>query len=159
MAKIKALTNELLEKSDNLLKKIPFSKLSIKLKGIAALRNNSITKVAEVLSISRNTLKNWVKSFDAYGIEGLMLKPKSPKKTKLNNEQRDELASWIKNNPNMTLKEIRIKIIKEFNIFMSQSGLWYLLKKMNLSYITPRPRHYKQNKDQFDEFKKNSYQS
>jgi len=159
MAKIKALTNELLEKSDNLLKKIRFSKLSIKLKGIAALRNNSITKVAEVLSISRNTLKNWVKSFDAYGIEGLMLKPKSPKKTKLNNEQRDELASWIKNNPNMTLKEIRIKIIKEFNIFMSQSGLWYLLKKMNLSYITPRPRHYKQNKDQFDEFKKNSYQS
>ena len=41
---------------------------------------------------------------------------------------------------------------------ITQVGIWKNLKKMNLSYITARPKHYNQNKEKFDEFKKNSYQ-
>jgi len=46
---------------------------------------------------------------------------------------------------------IKLKISKEFSINISLSGLWYNLKGMNLSYITARPKHYKQDQEIFDE--------
>ena len=49
---------------------------------------------------------------------------------------------------------IKLKISKEFSINISLSGLWYNLKGMNLSYITARPKHYKQDQEIFDELKK-----
>lgn len=159
MTKISALNNEdLFKKSDELLKEIPFSKISIKLKGISALKENEITKVAQIFSVSRNTLKSWVKNFNSNGIEGLKPKERKARTPKLNSNLKDVIRLWIKQDPNLTLKEMVIRIKKNFNITISQSGLWYNLKKMNLSYITARPKHYKQNKVKSDEFKKNSCQ-
>ncbi len=56
MQKISELTIGLIEKSYGGLKVVPFSKLSVKLRAIAALRDNSISKVSEVFGITRNTL-------------------------------------------------------------------------------------------------------
>ncbi|MDH5647876.1 MAG: winged helix-turn-helix domain-containing protein [Anaplasmataceae bacterium] len=160
MTRIKALRdNQIFEESERLLKEIPFSKISIKLKGIVAIKNNNISKVSEVLGVSRNSLKSWVKNFDKDGIEGLRPKKRRSKKPKLDENQKLEVKSWIDNNPNLTLKEIRLKINNIFSISISSSGLWYNLKKMNLSYITARPKHHMQDKVKLDEFKKNSYQS
>jgi len=160
MTRIKALRdNQIFEESERLLKEIPFSKISLKLKGIVAIKNNNISKVSEVLGVSRNSLKSWVKNFDKDGIEGLRPKKRRSKKPKLDENQKLEVKSWIDNNPNLTLKEIRLKINNIFSISISSSGLWYNLKKMNLSYITARPKHHMQDKVKLDEFKKNSYQS
>ena len=157
MAKIEVLkNNKLFEESDKLLKEIPFSKISIKLKGILALKDNDISKVAEIFSVSRNTLKSWARNFDLYGIEGLRPKERRSRKSKLNKLQKQQVKSWVENDPNLTLKEIRLRISNKFSVNISLSGLWYNLKKMNLSYITARPQHYKQDKEIFDEFKKNS---
>ena len=78
------------------------------------------------------------------------------RKSKLNELHKRQVKSWVENDPNLTLKEIRLRIRNEFSVNISLSGLWYNLKKMNLSYITARPQHYKQDKEIFDEFKKNS---
>ena len=160
MSKIEVLKNDkLFEKSDKLLKEIPFSKISVKLKGIIALKDNDISKVAKIFAVSRNTLKNWAKNFDLYGIDGLRSKERKSRKPKLNETQRQQVKSWIDINPNLTLKELKLKISNEFSINISLSGLWYNLKGMNLSYITARPKHYKQDQEIFDEFKKNSTQN
>jgi transposase len=157
MSKIAALRNdELFEKSDKLLKEIPFSKISVKLKGIIAMKDNDISKVAKIFGVSRNTLKNWARNFDLYGIDGLRSKERKSRRPKLNESQKQQVKSWIDINPNLTLKELKLKISKEFSINISLSGLWYNLKGMNLSYITARPKHYKQDQEIFDEFKKNS---
>jgi transposase len=157
MTRIKALRdNQIFEESEKLLKEIPFSKISIKLKGIAAIKNNNISKVSEVFGVSRNSLKSWVKNFDKDGLDGLKPKKRRSKKPKLDESQKLEIKSWIDANPNLTLKEIRLKISDMFSISISSSGLWYNLKNMNLSYITSRPQHYKQDKIKSDEFKKNS---
>ncbi len=157
MSKIAALRNdELFEKSDKLLKEIPFSKISVKLKGIIAMKDNDISKVAKIFGVSRNTLKNWARNFDLYGIDGLRSKERKSRRPKLNEIQKQQVKSWIDINPNLTLKELKLKISKEFSINISLSGLWYNLKGMNLSYITARPKHYKQDQEIFDEFKKNS---
>lgn len=154
---MKVLKNDkLFEESDKLLKEIPFSKISVKLKGIIALKDNDISKVAKIFAVSRNTLKNWAKNFDLYGIEGLRPKERKSRKPKLNETQKQQVKSWIDVNPNLTLKELRLKISNEFSINISLSGLWYNLKGMNLSYITARSKHYMQDKVKLDEFKKNS---
>ena len=128
MTRIKALRdNQIFEESERLLKEIPFSKISIKLKGIVAIKNNNISKVSEVLGVSRNSLKSWVKNFDKDGIEGLRPKKRRSKKPKLDENQKLEVKSWIDNNPNLTLKEIRLKINNIFSISISSSGLWYNL--------------------------------
>ena len=143
MSKIAALRNdELFEKSDKLLKEIPFSKISVKLKGIIAMKDNDISKVAKIFGVSRNTLKNWARNFDLYGIDGLRSKERKSRRPKLNESQKQQVKSWIDINPNLTLKELKLKISKEFSINISLSGLWYNLKGMNLSYITARPKHY-----------------
>ena len=152
MSKIAALRNdELFEKSDKLLKEIPFSKISVKLKGIIAMKDNDISKVAKIFGVSRNTLKNWARNFDLYGIDGLRSKERKSRRPKLNEIQKQQVKSWIDINPNLTLKELKLKISKEFSINISLSGLWYNLKGMNLSYITARPKHYKQDQEIFDE--------
>lgn len=157
MARIEALNNDkLFEESDRILKEIPFSRVSIKLKAILALKNNNITKVCDVFSISRNTIKRWVKDFDLYGIDGILPKKRKSREPKLNDTQKKEVKLWIESNPNLTLKELKLKIEQEFFVSITQMGIWKNLKKMKLSYITPRKKHYKQDKANLDEFKKNS---
>ena len=107
MSKIAALRNdELFEKSDKLLKEIPFSTISVKLKGIIAMKDNDISKVAKIFGVSRNTLKNWARNFDLYGIDGLRSKERKSWRPKLNESQKQQVKSWIDINPNLTLKEL-----------------------------------------------------
>ncbi len=111
MSKIAALRNdELFEKSDKLLKEIPFSTISVKLKGIIAMKDNDISKVAKIFGVSRNTLKNWARNFDLYGIDGLRSKERKSRRPKLNESQKQQVKSWIDINPNLTLKELKLKI-------------------------------------------------
>ncbi len=51
MATIPELNKSLINQSKQKLKEIPFSKITIKLKAIAALENNSILKVSQVFSV------------------------------------------------------------------------------------------------------------
>jgi transposase len=157
MATIPELNESLIAQSKQKLKEIPFSKVTVKLKAIAALENNSILKVAQVFSVQRNTIKSWIKNFNNNGVEGLELKIKSPRKSKLNNRQIEDLQAWIKNNQgNFTLLKIQ-KVIKErYGVEISHNGVWKMLKRLNYSHITARPVHYKQDKEKLEEFKKKS---
>jgi len=156
MTTIPELNESLIAQSKQKLKEIPFSKVTIKLKAISALENNSILKVAQVFSVQRNTIKNWIKNFSNNGIPGLELKKRSPRKSKLNNKQIEDLQAWIKSNQgNFTLLKIQ-KIIKEnYGVEISHNGVWKMLKRLNYSHITARPVHYKQDKEKLEEFKKN----
>ena len=95
MNKIIELNETLINNAKQELKAIPFSKTTIKLKTIAALNNNSITKVAEVFGIRRNTIKSWIRRFSISGVEGLENKPRAAKKSKLNEQHTKELIRLI----------------------------------------------------------------
>jgi transposase len=157
MPTIPELNKLLIAQSKQKLKEIPFSKITVKLTAISALENNSILKVAQVFSVQRNTIKSWIRNFNNNGIEGLELKAKKPRKSKLNDKQIKFLQELIKtNNGNFTLLKIQ-KIIKEkYKIEISHNGVWKLLKRLNYSHITARPTHYKQDKEKLEYFKKNS---
>ena len=75
----------------------------------------------------------------------------------MDNKQIEDLQNWIRNNQgNFTLLKIQ-KIIKEkYGIKISHNGVWKMLKRLNYSHITARPKHYKQDKEKLEQFKKNS---
>jgi len=50
---------------------------------------------------------------------------------------------------------LRLRIANELLINFSKSSVHRLIKKLEFSYITPRPVHYKQDKSRHEEFKKN----
>jgi transposase len=133
-----------------------FSKIAIKLKAISSLKHNDIKTISQVFFISKNTLKSWARRFDEEGIEGLYPKQKRSRNPKLPHEHQIILNNWVKSNPSITLKEICLNIKKEFNVNVSQFTAWVYLKKLGLSYITARKKHYKSDKIQQDDFKKNS---
>ena len=155
MATIPELNESLINKSKQKLKEIPFSKITVKLKAISALENNTILKVSQVFSVQRNTIKSWIRNFNNNGIAGLESKVKSPRKSKLDNKQIEDLQEWIKSNHgNFTLLKIQ-KIIKEkYGVKISHNGVWKMLKRLNYSHITARPQHYKQDKEKLEYFKK-----
>lgn len=156
MTTIRIKYKDTINRSIELIKSNPDIKLALKLKAIAALKNNNIKKVSEVFCVCDDTIKFWVRSFAEKGIDGLVVKVKNPRKPKLSEFHKEKIEGWIRKNPNLTLKELSLRIKSDFNIDISLPGLWKNLKKMNLSYITARPKHYMQDKVKFDEFKKNS---
>lgn len=138
------------------LENIPsFSKIAIKLKAISALSHSNIKTISHVFSISKNTLKSWVRRFDNDGIEGLYPKSRKSRSPKLTENHVKILNKWVKSNPSITLKEVCFNVKKDFNISISQFTAWTYLKKSGLSYITARKKHYKSDMKKQEEFKKN----
>ena len=146
MTTIRVKYSDIIDDCSKLIKSNKDLKLAIKLKAIAALKDNNIKKVSEVFCVCDDTIKFWVRSFAKKGIDGLTVKVKNPRKPKLSDSNKKVIESWIKKNPNLTLKDMSLMVKKSFGVDISLVGLWKSLKKMNLSYITARPQHYKQDK-------------
>lgn len=157
MIRITELNEELIIKAKEELDKISGDKIIIRLKAIIALKNNSLGTVCEVMGYSRNTIKSWVRGFSKDGVKGLEDKPKSGRATKLSTKQQQEVLELVKNyKEGWTLFRLQKEILVKFGIKISHMSIWRLLKKQGFSYITPRPKHYKQNENQVQEFKKKS---
>jgi epoxyqueuosine reductase QueG len=83
MATIPELNKSLINKSKQALKEISFSKITVKLKAISALENNSFLRFRKVFAVQRNTIKSWIRNFSINGIKGLEPKVKSSRRPKL----------------------------------------------------------------------------
>jgi transposase len=130
------------------------SVIAIKIQAIISAKKLGINKVSEVFGINKNSLHSWIKKFATYGIDGLKIATTSHKKTLLNQDHYNTILKWIKNEPNLTIKAIKIRIKNEFNIEISMTSVYFTVKKLNFLYITPRPRHVKQKSEDIEKFKK-----
>jgi transposase len=66
------------------------------------------------------------------------------------------IEKWIEQDPNMTAKAIVLKVQETFKLTVSMNSVYRLLKRLKLVYITPRPKHHKQDTSSHEEFKKKS---
>ena len=154
MKTIKQTHRHTILKAAKVIKTIPFSKTTIKLQVISAVSYSTINKVSEVFNIANTTLKFWIKTFEKSGIEGLESKVKNPRKPKLNQTQKEQIRSWIERDPNITMKKLKLMIMKNFNVEISLVGIWKNIQKMDFSHITAKSVHHKQDKEKLEEFKK-----
>lgn len=151
----KLLTDDVVAKAKSSLKALgKYGQVATRLQIIIAAKEHGITDVCRIHGISRTTLTDWIKRLKQEEVNALENKSKKSKSPL--NEHLDTLKKWVENNSNITAKELVIKIEEKLKIRISMSSVYRVLKKLKLSYITPRPKHYKQNSSSHEEFKKKS---
>jgi transposase len=139
------------------LKKIgQYGYVSKKLQAVIAASEYGIKDVARIYNISRNSITSWIKSIKKMDIESLKAPKTRKRKQIINDELMSIIKNWIIENPNIIAKQVQKKLIQEFMLDVSLSTAYRAIKRLNFSYITPRPRHYKKDEKLVSEFKKKS---
>lgn len=133
-------------------------KIALKLQAVISASTHGIKKVAEVFGITRPTLTNWIKCVDNDLFAKLFVSSGRGRKSKLSKSQLQQLGSWVESRHQTTCKEIKAFVEEKFNISISISSAHRIIKSLGFSYITPRPRHYKADKNEQIAFKKKSHQ-
>jgi transposase len=126
-----------------------------KLQAIISAKNHGISSVSKIFGISRQTLMNWISRFSENLDEGLTTKIGRGRKQLINNNIKQYIYDTLQSQPNTTLLQIKQLIEINHNVNASVSTIHRLVKSLELSYITPRPKHYKADINQQNEFKKN----
>ena len=124
----------------------------------------SRTKAARIGGVGLQSLRDWVVRFNARGSEGL-INGKAPGNTcKLNDSQRQALAEMVENGPTPAihgvvrwrLKDLTLWVWEEFRISISETTLSRELRALGYRKLSARPRHYAQNPEALEAFKKAS---
>jgi transposase len=158
MARISKLLDEqvLLTAKKELKKLNKYLYVSRKLQAVISAFSNGITDVAKIYNISRTTLTEWIKCVKRGDIEKLGAPKTRKRRSKLTDDHKAHLKTWIEANPNITMRELKIMLKDKMDIDLSLSSVHRIVRSLNFSYITPRPIHYKQNPALVEEFKKKS---
>jgi transposase len=127
-----------------------------KLKAIIATKDHSVSMVADIFNVTRATLTKWIKAFVQNDHLALIPKSKSPRGSKLSTEQMGVVEEWVGAASSITIRALREKILHEFGVTLSMSTAHRIMQRLKFSYITPRPRHNKQDPLLQAEFKKKS---
>ena len=135
----------------------PYGYVSKKLLAVIAASEHGICEVAKVYDVSRNTITEWIKHIKNLNLEKLKAPKERRKPQKLKEEQQIEVRAWLESDPSITSRALMLKIKEYYDIDISITTAYRIIKRLGLSYITPRPTHYKQNKEVVEEFKKKSY--
>ena len=151
----KLLTDDLVAKAKSGLKQLGrYGSVAVRLQIIIAAKEHGITDVCRIHGISRTTLTDWIKRFSLEEVTALVNKTKKPRSPL--SEHLDTLKKWVEKDSNITARELVLKIEEKLKIQISMSSVYRVLNKLKFSYITPRPKHYKQNTNSHEEFKKKS---
>ncbi len=157
----KSIDPDLVVKAEKEFNKLKEGELALRLKAIIAFGDNKVELVAQILKVSVRSIFRWVNNFKEYGISGLLEKPKGHYQAKLTSDQKRQIKEWILKGQNSkgekvnwTLKKMQLALKNEFNLTISQVGLWKNFKQMNLVVKKPRPIHAKADIDLQEKFKK-----
>jgi len=125
-----------------------------------------VEQVAKIFQVTVRTVSRWVDRFKENGIDGLRDKAKGHFRSKLSQENLNEIENWILSGKSAagqsiywTLGRLQNEVETTFEITISTTALWNYLEKMNLVLRKPRPEHFSADKQLQSEFKKNRRKS
>ena len=122
----------------------------------------SRTRAARVGGVGLQTLRDWVVRFNARGPEGLIDGKAPGNARKLNDPQRQALAEMVERGPTPAihgvvrwrLKDLTLWIWEAFQISLSKTTLSRELRALGYRKLSARPRHYAQDPEALELFKK-----
>jgi len=120
----------------------------------------TITQIVEILGCNRQSIHNWLDTFETQGCQGLYDRPRSGRPVTATVDYRQRLVKAIKTNPRKmgypftvwTLTRIRAHMAREMRILLSESRVRQIMKEEGL--VFKRPKHtlaQKRNQDAFAE--------
>jgi transposase len=127
------------------------------------LLGKTVPQAAHEIGLTQRPLREWVHRFNRKGIEGLRDKPR-PGRKKILPSQREEafhrrvLSGGQKRDGVAILRgpDIRRILREEFGAVYSIDGVYFLLHRLNLASLMPRPTHPKASKEALADFKKDA---
>ncbi len=117
-------------------------------------------QIADFLKVSRTSVNKWISTYLREGVDGLVEKKHTGRPQQLNKEQLDQLKTYITDNAvkpqggRLQGTDIIAYIENKFSISYSLSGVYLLLKRLKLVWITTRSKHPKQSIEAQEDFKK-----
>jgi transposase len=153
----KLLTEEVVALSKSNLQKLgKRGGVAIKLRAIISAHKLGITKAAEAFDITKASIISWIKHVKEGSFELLSVQEGRGRVSKITDKHKTIIKGWLINDPQLTIDKVRLRIISELGIEAGRSSVHRAMKALDFSYITPRPRHHKQDAAITTEIKKKS---
>ncbi len=124
------------------------------------VEGKSRTEIAMYLKVSRGSVNRWVSAYLENGLDGLLEKQHTGRPSRLSEKQLSQLKKYIASNAikpdggRLQGTDIIEYIQIEFALSYSLSGVYKLLRKLDLMWITTRSKHPKQLLETKEAFKK-----
>lgn len=93
----------------------------------------SIKQLIAIFGVSRKTIYNWLTKWEDEKILGLYNQKGKGRKSKYNNEQKEQIKDWVKQEPK-ALKKVLIKSQKEWGIIASKETIKRIIKKLAMRW-------------------------
>ena len=93
----------------------------------------TVTELAQIFQVSNRTIFRWLNSWEKRGLTGLYDQKGRGKKPTFNQEQKEQIKVWVKENPNL-LKKVQEKIKQEWNITISKDTIKRVIKSLKMSW-------------------------
>lgn len=125
---------------------------------------NSIKESAGVFGIKATQIRIWVHRYNSEGLSGLKDRPRPGKPRYLRPELEEAFIEHVLAGPPPGSglsayrgEDLRQLLESEFQARYSLSGVYFLLARLGLSNLVPRPHHPDRDSDQQEEFKKTQH--
>ena len=131
----------------------------------AAYEGMSRGEAAQIAGMDRQILKDWVVRFNDEGPEGLVNRRAPGNPRRLTAEQEAELARLVEEGPaaaglaqlaRWRCADLKALIQERWGVSYHERTIGKLLDRLGFSHITTRPRHYRQDPEAMETFKKTS---
>ena len=115
----------------------------------------SVEEAAANIGFTTKTGYNIQESWNEHGMEGLKPNFRGGPKSRLTDEQKEEIREALRLNP-MSTKDVRLYIMDEYGIEYSDKQILVILTKMGLHHSKPYPIDYRRPADAETVLKKDS---
>src|SRR4029079_11100875 len=128
----------------------------------AAYEGHDRTTAAKIGAMDPQRLRDWVRRFNAAGVEGLIDRKPAGAARRLTPEQETELAALIEAGPEFERDgvvrwrciDLRQLILTRWSIAYHERTIGKLLRRLEFRHISARPRHLGQDPARIEAFKK-----
>ena len=134
--------------------------LKIKLQALHHLQSGKLLKdVADIVLYDETAVRRWIRAFVSYDYEGLIEKKGRGQKPRLPKEEEEKFKDELdklhdeKNGGRVSVEDIQKLLVDKFNSNYSRSGIYTLLDRINIVWITGRSKHPKHSQEAIDQFK------
>lgn len=93
----------------------------------------SINELMSIFGVTRKTIYNWLTRWEEQQIRGIYNQKGRGRKSKLNQEQKQQIKEWVKSEPK-SLNKVKLKIHKEWQIDVRKETLKRIIKKLGMKW-------------------------
>jgi transposase len=99
---------------------------------------------AAAVGVTTETLRQWIKRAAAEGLDALATrKAGSGAQPKLAAAQQEQVLAWADADPRTTLPALRRRIAAAWQVDLSETQIWALVRARGFRRVVPRKRHYR----------------